>query len=77
MAACGKVGEQDRGDALSLPVVGDLERELRRVRAHVGAVADDDIVGPVDRDQREAVGRDGAVRGTVEVDAGAEVAEPA
>ena len=72
-----EVREQDRGDAMALPGVGDREGDLGRIPADVRAVAHDGAFGPAHGEQRQTVGRRRVVRGTVEVDAGAEVAKPA
>jgi hypothetical protein len=46
----GEVGQQDRADALPVPVVGDLERDLRRARAgqrpDIGGMPDDSLRRP-------------------------------
>ncbi len=49
----GELAEQQRADALAVQRVGDLEGDLGAlgVEPDVGAVADDVLVGPAERDQ--------------------------
>ena len=74
----GEMREQDGGEPVAVPGIGHRERDLRPPGrpADVGAVCDDR--GLSQRDQGQAtVGRRGAARCRVEVNAGAEEAKPA